>query len=271
MLPAVRIVGAEVPKVGPDCQQETPHLLQTLCPAILISCTMNDNRRSSEVLATPTRPHLSRNTEENLGGMEMTYKEVPLEDFVKAYMDPKVIHDKMIHIGFFMFAFEQLRSAIHERPQSFFADEWSIVEGEIRTNRTHRFKEQVLSLAKKEFEASLRWHVAHGAITENDLQDILSLLAYRNLLAHEPHKIMDIRLDYFQPDASDRVRHYHFKIGNFWAQVDIDSNPDFDGVEMDRERARSLQTDILDYYARVVAMPIVFEETAPERRNSESR
>lgn len=194
----------------------------------------------------------------------MIYKEVPLEDFVKAYMDPKVIHDKMIHIGFFMFSFEQLRSAIHERPQSFFADEWSIVEGEFRTNRTQKFKEQVLALAKKEFEASLRWHVEHGAITEEDLQDILALLAYRNLLAHEPHKIMDIRLDHFQPDAADRVRRHHFKIGNFWAQVEIDINPDFDGADVDRDRARSLQTDILDYYASVVAMPVEFPNVAPE-------
>lgn len=188
----------------------------------------------------------------------MTYKDVSLDDFIQAYMDPMVIHNKMLHIGFFMFAFEQLRSTIHERPQSFFADEWSIVEGEIRTNRTERFKIEVLALAKKEFEASLRWHADQGALTEDDLKDILSLLEYRNLLAHQPHKIMDIRLNYFQPDASDRVRKYHFKIGNFWAQVDIATNPDFDRVDVDHDRARSVQTDILDYYANVVATPIQF-------------
>lgn len=188
----------------------------------------------------------------------MAYKDVSLDDFVKAYLDPMVIHDKMLHIGFFMFAFEQLRSAIHERPQSFFADEWSIVEGEIRANRTQRFKEEVLALAKKEFEASLRWHVDQGALTEVDLKDILVLLEYRNLLAHEPHKIMDIRLNYFQPDAIDRVRRHHSKIGNFWMRVDIATNPDFDGVDVDEERARSLQTDMLDYYANVVATPVEF-------------
>jgi len=190
----------------------------------------------------------------------MPYRDVSLEEMTKAYLDPHIIHGKMLHIGFFMFAFEMLRQVIHERPQSFFSDEWSFVDGEMRTNRTQKFKEQVLSLAKREFEASLRWHVNEGALTDDDLQDILVLLEYRNLLAHEPHKIMDVRLDHFQANAADRVRKYHFKISNYWARVEMGLIADLpEDVEVDESRARSILTDILDYYAEVLATPIIFQ------------
>jgi hypothetical protein len=187
------------------------------------------------------------------------------EEAAAEYLDPERLRNRLTHIGFFLLAFELLRDYIIENTRTFFSDRWEFVDGDMKVHTTQDYQDKVLSLAKREFEAVLKWHVQMQALTDADVADILSLLDYRNTVAHEPQRILHDEGNTRQPDAVDRVRQHHRKIGNFWGGIEADTDPDFlDGKEIDYDGIVSGTTILLDFMALLLS-----EESSKERPKKE--
>lgn len=171
------------------------------------------------------------------------------------FLDPDRLRDRLIHMGFFLLAFELLRSFAIDQTKTFFSSRWEFIGDKMKVHTSPEYDREVLSLAKYELQAVLKWHVRMAAITEIDAADILALINYRNTIAHEPNRIINNVESSYQPDAVDRVRRYHRKIGNFWGRIEVDTNPDLAGQEIDFEGIVSGTTALLDFMAFSLSEP----------------
>jgi hypothetical protein len=95
----------------------------------------------------------------------------------------------------------------------------------------------VLSRNKSPLYASLDWLKEHEAIDEDDIKSLNNIKDYRNALAHDLFE--RIGKDDFPekvPMFAAMVELLH-KIEVWWiVNVEIDANPDFDGIEIDESK-----------------------------------
>jgi len=151
--------------------------------------------------------------------------------------------------GMFLLAYEMLKSAIVDDVRDFYLS--GFADGEL--TYSPEYEKRVLSKSKHLFEAALLWLVEVGAITPEDITDIQKLREYRNAIAHEVPKVL-----FETPDGVDdamirRAIEHVRKIDRFWGGIAADTDPQFDGVEIDYEGITSLRTMALDYIAQVVS------------------
>lgn len=172
-------------------------------------------------------------------------------EYLSSYLDPEKLREKLIHIGFFLFAFEVFRDFVLGQTRAFFTSHWEFRDGKVISNPGPDYA-KVKSLAKHEFEAVLLWHVQMDAITADDAKDILALVDYRNAVAHRPEEVL-ADTNVHQPDAIDRIRRYRRKIGNFWGRIEVDVDPDVDHDAIDYEGIVDSGTLLLDFMAFTLA------------------
>lgn len=175
-----------------------------------------------------------------------------LRQFASNYLDPVRLRARVNHMGLFLLSFELLRDLVLDKPVSFFSNDVKIVDGELKAERTPEYEKEVLSLAAGRFEASLRWLQMMNALLGDDVADIMKLLDYRNVIAHEPHRVLNDQDTRYQADAVNRVRAYHRRIGNFWGNIEVDWNPEINRDEVDRDGVTMLATLLLDHIAGVL-------------------
>lgn len=175
------------------------------------------------------------------------------EAFAAELLNPDRLRERLVHIGFFLFAYELLKDLAISQLRSFYSNGFSVKNGKMVEHLSDEYQTKVLSLAKYEFEASLRWYAAGDVISDADVTDILSFIDYRNRLAHEPHKLVLPNSPIYQESAVRRLRAYHRRIGQFWGQVAIDTDPEFDGKDVSSDGVAMLSSVLLDLMAASLA------------------
>lgn len=164
------------------------------------------------------------------------------------WLDPAHCKRTVTRAGMFLLAYEMLRSAIVENVKDFYLCGFN----EDGLQYSPDYEKRVLSKSKYVFEASLLWLVETGAITTEDITSIQGLRDYRNTVAHETPKVL------FEAGGVDiamirtAIEHVR-KIDRFWGGIEADTDPRFDGVDVDYEGITSLRTMALDYIAQVVS------------------
>jgi len=102
-----------------------------------------------------------------------------------------------------------------------------------------QYASDVLSLDKSVFVVSCKWHHKMEAITNEDMQTILSLRELRHKIAHQlPEFLVD---DDINITVSDLVKMQEIltKIDSWWIrEVELATHPDF--VQLDREALETL-------------------------------
>ncbi len=132
----------------------------------------------------------------------------------------------------FITTFEILQDSIVDELRSFYTigalDHDPIVDPEYET--------EVLSKNKSPLYASLHWLREHDAINDEDLALFEQLKKTRNLLAHELFSVVTGQVESPHEVQFDSLVALLRKIGVWWVvSVDIPTNPDFDGKEVDEE------------------------------------
>ena len=148
------------------------------------------------------------------------------EDFV----NPEVMRKKLISASLFIAAYQVLEDSIVGRIKDFFVVGYKDGQPTI----SPEYQKEVLSKNRSPVYASLAWLREMGALDEADIKLFEGVKSHRNFLAHElsaiisDHRGTDI-LSYF-PTMATLLR----KIEVWWiVNVDIPTNPDFDGKEID--------------------------------------
>lgn len=137
----------------------------------------------------------------------------------------------------FVLVFECFKDMVIDRPKSFYClSTMEFREDKVVYHETEKYKSEVRRLAKKPFEASLRWFANQGGITEFDVNKALSIELRRHSFVHELYNVVhkgisdeDIKL------LADLISIYK-KIDSWWiynVEIDWDDIKEPDNVKMD--------------------------------------
>lgn len=162
-------------------------------------------------------------------------------------LHPDVVMRSLLRASLFLTAFQILKSEIVDRVKDFY------LVGFDQAGPTYSsgYADSVLSLEKHRFEASCRWVVGKGALTGEDVNDIQSIRAMRNRVAHS---LADLMLQpSFAVDSAilDRQREYVAKLGCFWGGIEASTDADLCGLDIDFDGIRSVNSVLLDYIMQV--------------------
>ncbi|MDR3561462.1 MAG: hypothetical protein P4N59_08510 [Negativicutes bacterium] len=148
------------------------------------------------------------------------------------FLDPKILKPKLICASLFLAAFEVLKESIIGRLQSFYSFEWD-QSGPIESEE---YKVKVLSRSKSRLYASLGWLKENGVIDDADLALFETIKTCRNEVAHEiPGLAMGKMSGRFAEHFADVVSLIR-KVEVWWiVNVEIPTNPDFDGDEINED------------------------------------
>jgi hypothetical protein len=146
------------------------------------------------------------------------------------FLDPEVVQPSLFLATMFITTFEILKDSIIDRIRYFyipgFAETNPIFESE--------YQSKVLSRSKSRLYASLDWLLEHEAVDETDLYTFENLKKIRNLLAHQLFNVVTGQTE------SDHVSQFPVlvallrKVEVWWVvNVEIPTNPDYDGKEID--------------------------------------
>jgi hypothetical protein len=160
-------------------------------------------------------------------------------------LSKEVLKRNLAKAGLFALAYELLKDSIIERPKDFFT-----MCG-IRSDNT--YAREVLSKHPNRLIASCRWFQENGVITAGEVAEVLECREHRNYIAHElPNFLLDPKS---QDEESKLVRLFEIlcKIDRWWiTEINIPTNPDFDGKEIRPSEIRSGSMEFISYLISVV-------------------
>lgn len=152
-----------------------------------------------------------------------------LEDWER-FLTPSILRSKMIIASVYIAAFEILKNSIVERLRDFFSMGWE--EGEDIIDP--KYQSEVLSRNRSPVYASLQWLEDREAIDETDIATFEKVKVVRNRLAHEISELLAKGLPPELPECLSGIISLLGKVEKWWiVNVDIPTNPDFDGVDID--------------------------------------
>jgi hypothetical protein len=105
------------------------------------------------------------------------------------------------------------------------------------------------------FDASTAWLVDLEALTQDDVSLLREIRAHRNDIAHEMAKYLVDPGQDVSVDLLLRARGIIQRLGQFWGQIDVDINPQFDDQDVAREEIKSGQSLLFDYVLSLVTVP----------------
>jgi hypothetical protein len=146
------------------------------------------------------------------------------------FLNPDVLRPNLIIASIYITAFELLKRTIVDHIKSFYASEWDKNGPRISPD----YRSEILSKNRSPVYASLQWLRENHAIDDIDIAIFDRIKRCRNDLAHE---ILTMLANGLPSDLSARffdMVGLIDKVEKWWiVNVEIPTNPDFDGQEVD--------------------------------------
>ncbi|QNM97107.1 hypothetical protein [Chitinimonas koreensis] len=146
------------------------------------------------------------------------------------FLDPEVVRPSLFLATMFITTFEILKDSIVDDVRSFYTsgfDEQGPVVGD-------DYQSRVLSKNKSPLYASLQWLRENDAIDDADMATFEKLKFTRNQLAHQLFAVVTGQVKSAHEAQFAELVTLLRKIGVWWVvNVEIPTNPDFDGQEID--------------------------------------
>lgn len=153
-------------------------------------------------------------------------------DHWERFLDPNVVRPSLFMATMFITTFEILQDSIVDDLRSFYSSGFD----EHGPSVDPEYQSEVLSKNKSPLYASLHWLREHDAVNDEDLATFEQLKKTRNLLAHELFGVVTGQVKSSHEGQFDALVALLRKIGVWWiVRVEIPTNPDFDGEEIDEE------------------------------------
>lgn len=165
-------------------------------------------------------------------------------------IQPENVATALVRAGAFLTGYELVKTAIIDQVKGFFLqgfDENGLVY-------SRDYEQKVLTLGKNPFEASLNWLIQMEALTQEQADALDAIRSHRHEIAHElPRFLVD-------PDADVSIerlvelRGIMRSLDRFWGGIDVDVNPDFEGVDVDRDNIVSGSGALLAYLLQIAGV-----------------
>jgi hypothetical protein len=146
---------------------------------------------------------------------------------------PESVRRSLVRAGAILTGYELVKSSIMDGVHGFFTLG-------LRPFPGSGYETEVLAFAPgKPFQASVAWLVRMGALDQDHLQALENIRVHRHKLAHE---LANFLVD---PDAEvdtrvlSDLRDVMAALDRFWIGIDVQTNPDFDGVDVDLDGAQT--------------------------------
>ena len=145
-------------------------------------------------------------------------------------LDPDVVRPSLFLATMFITAFEILRDSIVDDVRGFYSNGFD----ENGQTVGHEYQSEVLAKNRSPLYASLQWLRENDAISDDDLITFEKLKITRNQLAHQLFAVVIGQAESaHEAQFADLIALLR-KIGVWWViNVEIQTNPDFDGQEID--------------------------------------
>ncbi|MCP9935125.1 hypothetical protein KBZ08_14530 [Cyanobium sp. Candia 9D4] len=152
------------------------------------------------------------------------------DDQWERFLDPDVVRPSLFLATMFITTFEILKDSIVEDVRGFYTN----VVIERGPTISDEYQSKVLSKNKSPLYASLQWLRENDAIDEEDLTTFEKLKSTRNQLAHQLFAVVTGQVESAHETQFEELVALLRKIGVWWVvNVEIPTNPDFDGEEID--------------------------------------
>lgn len=148
------------------------------------------------------------------------------------FLDPDVVRPSLFLATMFITTFEILKNSIVDRIRDFYTNGW----GEAGPIVSPEYQREVVSLNKSVLYASLSWLREREVIDDKDLQTFEQLRGIRNQLAHQLFSVVTGQTESEHDTQFPVLVELLRKIEVWWVvNLEIPTNPDFDGQEIDDE------------------------------------
>lgn len=148
------------------------------------------------------------------------------------FLDPEVVRPSLFLATMFITTFEILKNSVVDRIRDFYTngfDESGPVVGP-------DYQTKVTSRNRSVFYASLRWLRENDVIDDEDLRTFERLKQTRNQLAHQLFAVVTGQVELAHEAQFEVLVALLRKIEVWWVvNLEIPTNPDFDGQEIDEE------------------------------------
>lgn len=148
---------------------------------------------------------------------------------------PELTKSILMAAAIYLLTYELLKSSIIGEIKNFFG----VGVGYENQTMQQKYESEVLSLDKSVFVAPCKWLHKMEAITQEDIQTILSLRELRNKIAHQlPDYLIDANAN-ITVDELRKIYNILVKIDSWWIrEVELPANPDF--AHFDHEEIETL-------------------------------
>jgi hypothetical protein len=147
-------------------------------------------------------------------------------------LNPEILRTNLIVASLYITAFEMLKDAIINRIKDFFVpgfDQSGLIFDE-------KYKTEVLIRDRSPLYASLSWLKDMNAINDQDIDLFNRIKECRNELAHEITNFISVGPKINPIPLFNQMVDLLQKIEKWWiVNVEIPSNPDFDGEDIDED------------------------------------
>lgn len=148
------------------------------------------------------------------------------------FLDPEVLRPSLFLATMFITTFEILKDSVVGKVRDFYSNGFDEHGPTVGSD----YQARVLSRNKSPLYASLQWLRENDAIDENDLAIFEKLKVTRNQLAHELFAVVTGQIESAHQAQFEELVALLRKIGVWWVvNLEIPTNPDFDGEEIDEE------------------------------------
>lgn len=152
------------------------------------------------------------------------------DDKWERFLDPNFVQPSLFLATMFITAFEILKDSIVNDVRAFYVNGFD----ENDTTVSNEYYSNVSSKNKSLLYASLQWLRESEAIDDDDLVKFERLKGTRNQLAHDLFSVVTGQVESYHQAQFDDLIALLRKIGVWWiVNVEIPTNPDYDGEEID--------------------------------------
>jgi hypothetical protein len=173
----------------------------------------------------------------------------------------------LIRAGCFLSAYELLKAEVVEKVHDFFLR--GVADGH-STYDEASYRRDVLNRKPSKYSASCAWLVERQALTADQVVLLENVHAHRKEIAHELPKLLvdpdfEVRSDLLLA-AVECLR----ALGVFWGSIAVDTDPAWDGKEVDYDDIKSGSFLLLEYLISVAGVGRSLPGSLHDPRSTES-
>lgn len=180
------------------------------------------------------------------------------------FLNPEVLKSNLIAASIFLAAYEILRASIIDRLRGFYITGFD--ENGLITNES--YQNEVLSLDRSPLRASLLWLRERSVIGTAEIELINDIREHRNKLAHDLPKLIASSNEEINIRLIGSIYDLVTQVDCWWIrEIEMPTNPDFDGREVDNSDIQSGNMLFLQIMIRTITgedFSIIWNEVQEE-------